>query len=49
MGRGSDPAGKADWIKRMEKDKWTREQVFDGFVGSQEFIGICNSYGITRD
>ena len=49
MGRGSDPAGKADWIKRMEKDKWTREQVFDGFVGSQEFTGICNSYGITRD
>ena len=49
MGRGSDPAGKSDWIKRMEKDKWTREQVFDGFVGSQEFTGICESYGITRD
>ena len=48
MGRGSDPSGKTDWLNRMDKG-WTREQVFDGFVGSQEFTGICNSYGITRD
>ena len=49
MGRGSDPAGKSDWLNRMSKQKWTREQVFDGFVGSQEFTNICKSYGITRD
>ena len=49
MGRGSDPAGKSDWLNRMSKEKWTREQVFDGFVGSQEFTNICKSYGITRD
>ena len=48
MGRSSDAAGKADWLKRM-KNGWTREDVFDGFVGSQEFMRICNSYGIVRD
>lgn len=48
MGRGSDAAGKADWLGRMQQG-WTREQVFDGFVGSDEFTKICNSYGIVRD
>ena len=47
MDRSSDAAGKADWLNRM-KQGWTREQVFDGFVGSQEFTKICNSYGIVR-
>ena len=49
MGRASDPAGKADWINRMETQGWSREAVFDGFVGSREFTDICNSYGIVRD
>ena len=47
LGRSSDPAGKADWLNRMAQG-WTREQVFDGFVGSQEFTKICQSYGIVR-
>ena len=47
MDRSSDAAGKADWLNRM-KQGWTREQVFDGFIGSQEFTKICNSYGIVR-
>ena len=47
LGRGSDAAGKADWLNRMAQG-WTREQVFDGFVGSDEFTGICQSYGIVR-
>ena len=47
MGRASDAAGKKDWLNRMEQG-WTRLQVFDGFVGSQEFDNICNSYGIVR-
>ena len=48
MGRTSDAVGKKDWIDKLANG-WTREQVFDGFVGSQEFTGICESYGITRD
>ena len=47
LGRASDTAGKADWLARMANG-WTREQVFDGFVGSDEFSGICSSYGIVR-
>ena len=47
MGRSSDKVGKEDWLGRM-KNGWTRKQVFDGFVGSQEFTNICNSYGIVR-
>ena len=47
LGRSSDAAGKADWLNRMAQG-WTREQVFDGFVGSDEFTGICQSYGIVR-
>ena len=47
MGRGSDAAGKADWVAHLNQG-WTREQVFAGFAGSQEFTNICTSYGIVR-
>ena len=46
--RASDKEGKADWLKRMEQG-WTREQVFEGFVGSEEFGKLCTYYGIARD
>ena len=46
--RPSDAGGKADWMNRLNMG-WSREQVFDGFVGSQEFTNLCNKYGITRD
>ena len=29
-------------------DGLSRKEVFDGFVGSDEFTAICESYGITR-
>lgn len=48
MGREADPVGKADWMDRMGHG-WTRERVFEGFVGSDEFSNICNEYGIIRD
>ena len=48
MGRSSDAAGKTMWVDYLKKG-WSREQVFDGFVGSDEFTKICNSYGIVRD
>ena len=47
FGRKSDKVGKQHWIDCI-KDGWTREEVFDGFIGSQEFINICNEYGIVR-
>ena len=49
MGRSSDAGGKAMWVKLLESGEYDRLAVFDGFVGSQEFTKICNSYGITRD
>lgn len=45
--RASDKAGKTDWLNRMSQG-WTREQVFDGFVGSNEFDKLCKRYGIIR-
>ena len=47
MGRGSDPAGKADWVGQLDKGTG-REQVFNGFANSVEFDKICKSYGIKR-
>lgn len=47
MGRASDAPGKADWLKKLD-DGMTRDQVFEGFVNSVEFDGICKTYGIDR-
>lgn len=49
MGRASDEAGKKDWINRLTDLGWSREQVFDGFVYSNEFTNICHQYSILRD
>jgi hypothetical protein len=47
LGRGSDPAGKADWVKKLDGGTG-RMDVFRGFVHSQEFDKICADYGIVR-
>ena len=47
MGRASDAPGKADWLKKLDEGM-TRDQVFEGFVNSVEFDGICKTYGIDR-
>lgn len=47
MGRNSDINGKNNWINGLNNGK-TRDEVFEGFVKSDEFNGICNSYGINR-
>ncbi len=47
MGRNSDPAGKQNWLYVYAFGNTDRD-VFNGFVGSQEFTGICSSYGIVR-
>lgn len=47
MGRGADPAGLAGWVNELDRGK-SREDVFRGFVGSNEFTAICQKYGIVR-
>lgn len=45
MGRKSDAKGKKYWVSQLESGS-TREAVFNGFVMSNEFKEICDSYGI---
>lgn len=47
--RSSDTDGKNDWLSRMHTQGYTREDVFNGFVGSAEFDNLCKQYGITRE
>ena len=47
--RSADAGGKADWVSRMQTQGYSREDVFNGFVGSEEFNNLCKKYGITRD
>ncbi len=50
MGRKSDAAGKADWVRVLEENTRAagREKVFLGFANSKEFDKICAEYGIVR-
>lgn len=47
FGRASDQAGKSDWLNRMARGM-SRQQVLDGFAGSDEFRTLCARYGIAR-
>ena len=47
MGREYDKAGLDSWMALLESGT-TREEVFNGFVGSKEFAGICQGYGIVH-
>ena len=46
LGRGSDPAGKADWVGRLAGGQ-PLTAIINGFCGSKEFTAICEAYGIT--
>ncbi|MEG0911929.1 MAG: DUF4214 domain-containing protein, partial [Ruthenibacterium sp.] len=45
MGRASDAAGKADWVKAL-KSGASREWVFQGFANSIEFNAIVKSFNL---
>ncbi|MCR5618394.1 MAG: DUF4214 domain-containing protein [Clostridiales bacterium] len=45
LDRASESEGKAFWVKQL-KNGSTREQVFDGFCGSEEFKKLCLDAGI---
>ena len=45
LGRGSDAAGKANWVGKLDAGQ-PFAVVINGFCVSKEFTGICASYGI---
>ena len=45
LGRGSDAAGKANWVNKLDAGQPVAV-VINGFCVSKEFTGICASYGI---
>ena len=47
LDRKSDKSGKKHWLTRLENGV-TYMHILYGFVGSQEFAGICSSYGIEK-
>ena len=47
LNRKSDESGKGDWVKRLSEGL-SRRYILKGFVESEEFERICNSYGIIR-
>ena len=47
FGRDADEAGKTDWMNRLAEGQ-TRGSVMTGFVNSEEFSQLCDSYGIER-
>ncbi len=46
LGRGSDPAGKKNWVDKLKAGE-PFAVIINGFCVSKEFRGICDSYGIT--
>ena len=45
LDRDSEPDGKAFWVKELDNGA-SRESVFNGFVSSKEFEGLCVAAGI---
>lgn len=46
FGRASDAGGKADWLDKINNQGYTRQQVFEGFIGSQEFVNLVDGFGL---
>ena len=46
LNRKSDAAGKKAWVDQLDSKLATREEIVEGFIHSNEFIGICGEYGI---
>ncbi|MCR4998902.1 MAG: DUF4214 domain-containing protein [Lachnospiraceae bacterium] len=45
LGRDPDEGGYNDWVTKLDNGM-SVNAIFAGFVGSQEFANLCNSYGI---
>ena len=46
LGREADGAGKAEWVSILDSG-CSYGYILSSFAGSQEFINLCDSYGIT--
>lgn len=49
MGRTYDESGKQVWLNALKYGDLTKDQVFAGFVNSDEFNEICKNYGIINE
>ena len=47
FGRSRGAGEGQSWINELDAGVKDREQVFNGFVNSQEFFDLCKDYGIT--
>lgn len=47
LNRSSDSSGKEHWLEILDSG-CSRRYVLSRFVASQEFAGICDSYGVVR-
>ncbi len=45
--RSSDASGKKTWMDCLSSG-WSRQQVLEGFLGSEEFSRLCQRYGIQK-
>ncbi|GHU64148.1 hypothetical protein AGMMS49983_09270 [Clostridia bacterium] len=48
LGRAPDAAGLQHWLNKMKNEGFSKAELFYGFAISNEFLNICNSYGISR-
>ena len=46
LNRDPDSSGLSNWVAYLNTG-YTRQYIFNKFIQSQEFIALCNSYGIT--
>ena len=44
--RSPDSAGESMWLAQLDNGK-SRSEVLEGFIYAQEFIALCEAYGIT--
>lgn len=45
--READSGGKSDWTTKLSQG-YTKDQILDGFIDSQEFINLANNYLIVN-
>ena len=41
-----DADGRADWLGKLSRGEYTREQVLDGFFGAEEYADLAESFGL---
>jgi hypothetical protein len=49
FGRDADDGGKTDWLNKLNNQNYTKEQIFEGFTGSQEFANLVNGFNLDAD